>query len=115
MRLWSEIEFRRRSPAPDLHIVFRTSANWYRFVRGVGNIYQHLAQSCVIFFGGLLEFLDLDAHVLGLGDDLACILSGLFHARNLSGQTVSFGLQCLGRSNCLPALGVSGTEVFEDA
>src|SRR5947207_15687392 len=104
MRLWSEVKFRRRSPAPDLHIVFRTFANWYRFVRGVGNIYQHLAPSCVIFLGGLLEFLDLEAHVLGLVDDLAGILSGLLHASTLFRQSDSFVLQCVVSRACLREL-----------
>ena len=64
----SEIELRRISPAPYLDVVFRTSADRHSFVRHVGNADQHFAHAGVVFFRGLLQFLNLQAHVFGFGD-----------------------------------------------
>ncbi len=89
MRLGSEVELRRRSPATHFYIVGRRLAHRHRGVRHIRNSHQNFIQPRVILFGRRSQLLNLLPHVLGFGDQLADVLARFLHPRNLVRQPVA--------------------------
>ncbi len=113
VRLGSEIELRRRAPAPDFDIIFGRLSHGHAFVRQVGDAGENVLQTGFELCRRFLALLNLFPQFLGFGNLSAGILAALLQPGDVFGGAVAPGFHGLGFGDGVAALGVNVMEILQ--